>query len=35
MLALTDKLLTSVPFYRLKCNMDISAADVSYEGMKN
>jgi len=35
MLALTDKLLTSVPFYAHKCNMDISAADVSYEGMKN
>ncbi len=35
MLTLTDKLLNSVPFYRLKCNMDIEAADVSYNGMKN
>ena len=34
MLTLSDKLLTSVPFYRLKCNMEKEAADVSYEGMK-
>lgn len=34
MLTLSDKLLTSVPFYRLKCNMDKEAADVSYEGMR-
>lgn len=35
MLTLTDKLLKAVPFYRLKCNMDPSAADVSYEGMQD
>lgn len=34
MLVLTDKLLQSVPFYRLKCNMQPEAADVSYEAMK-
>lgn len=34
MLTLADKLLTSVPFYRLKCNMEQEAADVSYEGMQ-
>ena len=34
MLTLTDKLLKSVPFYSLKCNMEQSAADVSYNGMK-
>lgn len=34
MLALTDKLLNTVPFYRLKCNMEPEAADVSYNGMK-
>ncbi len=34
MLTLTDKLLKSVPFYRLKCNMNPDAADVSYNGMK-
>lgn len=34
MLTLTDKLLASVPFYRLKCNMEKEAADVSYEGMR-
>ena len=34
MLTLSDKLLTSVPFYRLKCNMEKEAADVSYEGMR-
>lgn len=33
MLALTDKLLSTVPFYRLKCNMKDEAADVSYNGM--
>jgi hypothetical protein len=34
MLALTDKLLTSTSFYRLRCNMEDEAADVSYNGMK-
>lgn len=34
MLVLTDKLLSSVPFYRLRCNMDPEAADVSYNGMQ-
>lgn len=33
MLSLTDKLLASVPFYRLKCNMNDDAADVSYNAM--
>ncbi|MBR1969068.1 MAG: hypothetical protein IKA17_01795 [Clostridia bacterium] len=33
MLSLTDKLLEKVPFYRLKCNMNDDAADVSYNGM--
>ena len=34
MLVLTDKLLGSVPFYRLRCNMDPEAAEVSYNGMQ-
>lgn len=34
MLTLTDKLLSSVPFYRLRCNMNDDAADVSYNGMQ-
>lgn len=29
-----DKLLKIVPVYRLKCNMELEAAHVSYEGMK-
>ena len=33
-LVLIDKLLNSVPFYRLRCNMDPEAADVSYNGMQ-
>ena len=33
MLSLTDKLLEKIPFYRLKCNMNDDAADVSYNGM--
>ena len=33
MLSLTDKLLASVPFYRLKCNMNDDAAVVSYNAM--
>ena len=28
-----DKLIKSVPVYRLKCNMDISAAETAYNGM--
>jgi len=35
MLVLIDKLLSSVPFYRLRCNMESEAADVSYNGMQN
>lgn len=31
--AIMDRLLTSVPMYRLGCNMDIEAAKVAYEGM--
>ena len=34
MLNLTDKLLASVPFYSLHCNMEDEAADVSYNGMQ-
>jgi hypothetical protein len=33
-LRMTDKLLQSVPFYNLYCNMDDDAADVSYNGMQ-
>ncbi|MEE0868112.1 MAG: hypothetical protein UIL37_07435 [Clostridia bacterium] len=33
MLSLSDKLLSAVPFYKLKCNMDIEAAEVAYEAM--
>ena len=33
MLTLADKLLTRVPFYRLGCNMQSEAADVSYNKM--
>lgn len=33
MLTMTDKLLSSVPFYELYCNMDESAVDVAYEAM--
>lgn len=32
-LDIMDGLLTDVPMYRLRCNMDIEAAKVSYEGM--
>ena len=32
-MSLVDKLGRSVKFYRLRCNMDISAAQVSYDGM--
>lgn len=31
---MVDKLCQSVKFYKLKCNMDIDAALVAYEGMK-
>ncbi|MBO5909065.1 MAG: hypothetical protein J6Q67_04720 [Clostridia bacterium] len=33
-LALVDSMLNAVKVYRLGCNMDLSAADVSYNGMK-
>lgn len=33
-LILIDKLLEKVPFYRLRCNMEPEAADVSYNGMQ-
>lgn len=33
-LRMTDKLLSSVPFYNLYCNMEDEAADVSYNGMQ-
>lgn len=33
--ALLDRLLEKTPCYLLSCNMDISAAEVAYEGMKN
>ena len=33
-LALLDKLTETVKLYRLGCNMDISAAQTAYEGMK-
>ncbi|MBR1664330.1 MAG: hypothetical protein IJ696_08395 [Ruminococcus sp.] len=33
-LTLIDRLSDSVEFYRLGCNMDISAAKVAYEGMR-
>ena len=30
---LLDKLMTGVPIWKLKCNMDSSAAIMSYEAM--
>ena len=33
-LTLADRLADSVKFYRLGCNMDVSAAKVAYEGMQ-
>ena len=33
-LRLIDKLLQSVPLYRLGCNMELSAAEVAYNGMR-
>ena len=32
-LTLLDRMLTTLPMYRLGCNMDIEAAKVAYEGM--
>ena len=34
-LELVETMLRIVPVYRLKCNMDIEAAKVAYEGMQN
>ena len=34
-LSLVDKLKQGVKLYRLCCNMDISAAKVAYEGMRD
>lgn len=34
MLDTLDKVVSNVPVYRLSCNMDISAAEVAYNGMK-
>lgn len=34
-LLLIDRMITALPLYRLGCNMDIEAAKVAYEGMKN
>ncbi len=34
LLAILDKLLSLVPVYRLKCNMEDEAAEVSYNAMK-
>ena len=31
---LIDRLMESVPIYRLSCNMEQSAAKVAYEGMQ-
>ena len=33
-LSLIDMLAESIKFYRLGCNMDISAAKIAYEGMQ-
>lgn len=33
LLKIVDKLITDVPVYRLSCNMDLEAAEVSYNGM--
>lgn len=33
MLSTLDKILTQVPVYRLYCNMELEAAEVSYNGM--
>ncbi len=34
MLNTLDKVIESVPVYRLSCNMDLEAAEVAYNGMK-
>ncbi len=34
LLALLDRLTIAVPFYRLHCNLDPSAARIAYDGMK-
>lgn len=34
LLTLLDKLINNISIYRLKCNMDIEAAEVSYNAMK-
>lgn len=34
LLKLLDKLINTMPVYKLHCNMDIEAADVAYNGMK-
>ncbi len=34
MLVTLDKIIRTVPLYKLSCNMDIEAAEVSYNGMK-
>ena len=33
LLELLDKLITQVPVWKLKCNMDVDAADVAYRNM--
>ena len=33
-LAVLDKIVRNVPVYRLKCNMELEAAEVAYNGMK-
>ena len=33
LLTILDKLITNVPIYRLYCNMELEAAEVSYQGM--
>ena len=35
LLELLDKLLSTVPVWKLKCNMDMDAALVSYQAMSN
>lgn len=33
LLKILDKLITTVPVYKLCCNMELEAAEVSYRGM--
>ncbi len=35
LLSIMDKLLSATPVYKLRCNMDISAAELSYNTMKS